>query len=98
MHSSDFSAEKITWECKSRIFSFIISRQVLVIANNRKVNNKTEKGIPFTVTFYPRLKVFQNIIDKKLYLLHMNEEVKKAFTPKSVISHNSSYKISSYLV
>ena len=28
----------------------------------------------------------------------MNEEVKKAFTPKRMISHRSSRKISSYLV
>ena len=66
--------------------------------NNRKVNNKTEKGIPFVVTFNPRLKILQKIIDKNFYLLHMNEEVKKAFRPKPMISYKSSRKISSYLV
>ena len=34
--------------------------------NNRKLNNKIEKGIPFVVTFHPRLKIFQKIIDKNL--------------------------------
>ena len=52
--------------------------------NNRKVN-KTEKGIPSVVTFNPRLKILQKIIGKNFYLLHMNEEVKKAFRPKPMI-------------
>ena len=34
--------------------------------NNRKLNNKIEKGIPFLVTFHPRLKIFQKIINKNL--------------------------------
>ena len=47
----------------------------VLLGNNRKVNNKTEKGIPFIVTFYPRLKILQKIIDKDLYLLQLNEKV-----------------------
>ena len=65
--------------------------------NSNKVNNNTEKRIPFVVTFHPRLKILQKIIDKNLYLLYMNEEVKKALTPKAMISLRSSRKISSYL-
>ena len=49
--------------------------------NSGKVNKKTEKGIPFVVTFHTWLKILQKIIDKNLYLLHMNKEVKKACTP-----------------
>ena len=45
---------------------------------NRKVNNKTVKRVP-------RLKILQKIIDKNLYLFYMNEEVRKAFTPKPMI-------------
>ena len=63
--------------------------------NNRKVNNKTEKVISFVVTFHLRLKILQKIIDKNLYLLYMNEEIKKAFTPTPMISYRSSRKISS---
>ena len=41
-----------------------------------KNHNKPEKGIPFVVTFHPRLKILQKIIDdKNLYLLHMNEKI-----------------------
>ena len=52
---------------------------------NRKVNNKTVKRVPFVVIIHPRLKILQKIIDKNLYLFYMNEEVKKAFTPKPMI-------------
>ena len=65
---------------------------------NKKINNKTEKEIPFVVTFHPRFKILQKIIDKNLYLLYMYEEVKKAFTPKPMISYRSFRKISSYLL
>ena len=58
--------------------------------NNRKVDNKIEKGTPSAVLFHPKLKILQKIIDKNLYLLCMNEEVRKAFTPKPMISYRSS--------
>ena len=70
----------------------------VLVGNNRKINNKIEKRIPFVVTFHPRLKILQKIIDKNLYLLYMNKEVKKAFTSEPMISYRSSRKISSYLV
>ena len=53
---------------------------------NKKVNKKTEKGIPFVVIFHPRLKILQKIIYKNLYLFYMNKVVKKMFTPKPMIS------------
>ena len=37
--------------------------------NNKEVNYKKEKGIPFVATFYPKLKVLQKIFYKNLYLL-----------------------------
>ena len=57
-----------------------------------------KKGIPFVVAFHPKLKVLQNIINKHLYLLYMNDEVKRVCTPKPMVSFRSSRKISSYLV
>ena len=44
---------------------------------NKKSNNRQKKGVPFVVTFYPKLKIFENIINKHFYLLYMNDEVKK---------------------
>ena len=50
---------------------------------------QTKKGIPFVVTFHPKLNVLQNIINKHLYLLYMNDEVKRVFTPKPMVSFRS---------
>ena len=45
--------------------------------SKKKVNNETENGITFGITFHPRLKILQKVIDKNLYLLYINEKVKK---------------------
>ena len=60
---------------------------------NKKVKNKTEKGISFVVTFQPSLTFLQKIIDKNLCLLYMNEEAKKAFRSKAMSSYRSSLVI-----
>ena len=44
------------------------------------------------------LKFLQKIVDKNLNLLYMNEEFKKHFTPKPMVSYRSSHKISSYIL
>ena len=66
--------------------------------DNKRSNNRQKKGVPFVVTFHPKLKVLQNIINKHLYLLYINDEVKRVFTSKPMVSFRSSCKISSYLV
>ena len=35
--------------------------------DNKMSNNRQKKGVPFVVTFQPKLKVAQNIINKHLY-------------------------------
>ena len=40
----------------------------------------------------------KKVIDKYLNLLYMNNEVKRVFTPKPMISFRSARKLSSYLV
>ena len=64
-------------------------------SENGRFNNKQEKGVPFVVIFHPHLKVLQRILDKHLHLLYMNNEVKRVFTPKAMVSLRSSRKISS---
>ena len=66
--------------------------------DNKRTNKRKNKGIPFVVTFCPKLKGFQNIINKQLYLPYMNDEVKRVFTPKPMVSFRNSSKISCYLV
>ena len=64
----------------------------------RQSKRKDDKGVPFVVTFHPLLKKLGAIIHRNLYLLYMNEEVKKVFTPGPMVSFRSPRKISSYLV
>ena len=66
--------------------------------DNKRSNNRQKKAVSFVVTFHPKVKVLQNIINKHLYLLYMNDEVKRVFTPKPMVSFRNSSKISCYLV
>ena len=44
------------------------------------------------------LKSLSKIISKNLHMVYMDEEVKRVFTPGTMISFRSSRKLSSYLV
>ena len=65
--------------------------------DNKRSNNTKERDT-FFVTIQPELKVLQNMINRHLYLLYMNDEVKRVFTPKPMVSFRSFRKISSHLV
>lgn len=82
---SDFKS----WFLETRYPENIIDTEMKKVLNdsNRVMNNKIKKGIPFLVKFQPMLKIFQKIIDINLYLLYVNEEVKKAFAPRPTISY-----------
>ena len=56
------------------------------------------KGVSFGLTYHTLFKSIGKIINKNLSLLYMNNEVKKAFTSKPMISFRSTRKMSSYLV
>ena len=60
-----------------------------------KYNNNKEKGIAFVVMFYPLLKSLGSILNKNYYLLKMNDEVKKVFSLRSMVSFRSARKLSS---
>ena len=60
--------------------------------------HNSKKGITLVVTYHSLLKSLSKIISKNLYLLHMDEEAKRVFTPGPMVSFRSSRKLSSYLV
>ena len=64
----------------------------------RKSKSKIEKGIPLVVTYHPLLKSLISIINDNIYLLHMDQEAKRMFTPQPMISYRGAYKLSSHLV
>ena len=57
-----------------------------------------KKSVPFVFAYHPKLKSLTKTTKDSLYLLYMNDEVKKTFTPNLTISFYSSRKISSYIV
>ena len=56
------------------------------------------KAVPFVMTYHPKLKSMNKVILKYLDLLYKDNEVKRVFTSKSMISFQSVRKVSSYLV
>ena len=64
----------------------------------RKSNSNTQKGMPLVVTYHPLLKSLSSIVNNNIYLLHMDQEVKRTFTPQPMVSDRSARKLSSYLV
>ena len=65
------------------------------ISSARKDNTK---GVPLVVTYHPCLKNINQIINRNLHLLCMDQEVKKIYTPKPMVSFRSPRKLSSYIV
>ena len=57
------------------------------ISSTRK--DESAKGVPLVVTYHPGVKNINQIINKNLHLLYMDQEVKKVFTPKPMVSFRS---------
>ena len=60
-------------------------------------NKKREKGVPFVVTYHPILKSLSKIIRDSMYLLNLNQEVRKNFSLGLKVSFRSARKLSSCL-
>ena len=55
-------------------------------------------GVPFVITYHPKLKKIAQIMKKLEHLLYQDESVKRVFTPLPIVSYRSARKLSSYLV
>ena len=55
-------------------------------------------GVPFVITYHPKLKKIMKIMKKLEYLLYQDESVKRVFTPLPMVSYCIARKLSSYLV
>ena len=47
---------------------------------------------------HPLLKSLSSIVNNNICLLHMDQEVRRTFTPQPMVSYRSARKLSSYLV
>ena len=59
---------------------------------NRR-NKREKKGVPFMIRYHPSLKKIGRIINRNLYILCLNEDVKSVFTSTLLISFSSSRKM-----
>ena len=66
--------------------------------NRNTKRGKSLKAVPFVMTYHPKRKSMKKVILKYLDLLYMDNEVKRVFNNKSMISFRSARKLSSYLV
>ena len=54
--------------------------------NRNTKRGKSLKVVPVDMTYHPKLKSMKKVILKYLDLLYMDNEVKRVFTPKPMIS------------
>ena len=56
------------------------------------------RAVPFAMTYHPKLKLMSKVILKYLDHPFMDKEVKRVFTPKTMISFWSTGKLSNCLI
>ena len=91
-----------SWFLKRRYPREIVDKEMSKVKFNlsRKIKPqvKEAKGIPLIVTYYPSLNCLSKTIRGNFYLLFINDQVKRVFSQKPVISFRSAGKLSDYLV
>ena len=91
-----------SWFVERRDPQEIIDKEMSMVKFDffKKINpkGKEEKGVPLVVTYHPNLNCRSKIIRDSLYLLYKNDEVKKLFSPKPMMSFKSAGKLSSHLM
>ena len=60
--------------------------------------NHNTKGTPLVVTYHSLRKSLSTIMDKNLYVLYMDNHVKRVFTLRPMVSIRRARKLYSYLV
>ena len=95
----DHSENMKTWFSKRGYPDKIVENDMKKVNfSESRIKTKSGTGVPFVVTYHPRLKALGKIIHENLNLLYMNDEVKDTFTPGPMVSFRTSRKLSSYLV
>ena len=90
-----------SWFLKKEYLEKLISAEMDKVTFSNiegKSNSKTQKGILLVVTYHPLFKSLSRIVNNNIYLLHMDQEVKRTFTPQLMVSNRSARNLSGYLV
>ena len=70
----------------------------VVFGKTDKTREDSTKGVPFVVTFHPKLTFLAKKIKELSKYLHLDLEVKAVFTPTPMVSFRNARKIKDYLV
>ena len=70
----------------------------VVFGKTDKTREDSTKGVPFAVTFHPKLTFLSKKMKELSESLHLDLEVKDVFTPTPIVSFRSTRKINYYLV
>ena len=94
---ADHSEKMKTWFSKRGYPDKIIENETKKVNyGESRSKTKSAPGVPFVVTYHPRLKALSKIIHENLNLLYMNDDVKDTFTPRPMVSLRTSRKFSSF--
>ena len=88
-----------SWFLKRNYPEKLISAEMDIIKFSnieRKTNWTTQKVMPLVVKYCLLLKSYSSIVNN-IYLLYMDQEVKRAFTPQPMVFYQSLHKLSSYI-
>ena len=102
-HEADFrkhTTEMKSWFLKRSYPNDVIQKKMKKLSSLKYhlPERDNTKGVQLVVTYHPGLKNIDQIVNRNLHLLYMDQEVKKIFTPKSMVSLGSARKLSSYLI
>ena len=91
-----------TWFLSRCYPESLVESEMEKITFSHVSNNKSQKltlnRIPLVATYHPLLNSLGKILRKNLNILYMDEEVKKVFYPRLMVSYRSAKKVSSYMV
>ena len=78
----------------------VVNEQInkVVFGKSQPSKKNSENGIPFVVTYHPKVKKLGKLIKDLLPFLYSDEEVQKVFSPLPMVSHRSTRKIKDYIV
>ena len=90
-----------SWFMKQGFPENIINRKMENVKFKKQVFSRRgglTKGVSFVIMYHPLLKLVGTVLYKHLSVLHMDKEFKKVFLVAHIVSFESAWKLSSYLV
>ena len=83
-----------------RLLQKVVSEQIdkVVFGKQPARKDTSEQGVPFVVTYHPKLKDLSKLIKNLQLLLYSDSEVQRVFSPAAIVSYRSARKIKDYIV